>query len=265
MQRVKPFEKLKLAGFNNLTKALSFNIYDFCTADTDAERTAYVDYINTKYNANKITSVLRGICDIIEANVLAVSDQDYEPWGASSLVLMSDIKGGGLDSNAMAKDLKGKSTAMHLDKSHICAHTYPDFLHKGQICSVRVDIDIATCGEISPLNALNYMFKQFESDVVVIDYVVRGYTRDEEGRRVYMDHPLNSIRDYIDESILEDYYSLDLALQRDLIWQTKMLRTNLKEQDYFLNPVDLDDPIIRQKIDAVKREMRGVLHMFPEN
>lgn len=267
MKRVMPLEKIKLAGFNNLTKAISFNLYDFCTAANDFEREAFVKMVNEKYNAAKITHVLKGICNIIEANVLSVSDQDYDPWGASSMVLMSDLKGGGigLQQNDMAFTTPTASASMHLDKSHICAHTYPDFLHQGEVCSIRVDIDIATCGEISPLNALNYMFQQFTADVVVIDYVVRGFTRDADGRRVYMDHELLSIQEYINDEILADYYSLDLALQRDLIWQTKMLRTRLDEQSYFLEPVDLKNPEIRRRLDAVKQEMRGVLHMFPEN
>ena len=36
--------KLKLYGFNNLTKALSFNIYDVCYAKTEREQ---LDYIST--------------------------------------------------------------------------------------------------------------------------------------------------------------------------------------------------------------------------
>ena len=208
----------------------------------------------------KITGILTGICDIIEAKVLAVSDQDYDPWGASSLVLMSDLKGSGTDGHP--GNLLHK--AMHLDKSHICAHTYPDFQGGGNICSVRVDIDIATCGEISPLNALNYMFQNFESDVVVIDYVVRGYTRDRDGRRVYMDHQLRSIQDYIAEDVLKDYHAVDLALQSDNIWQTKMLRMRQNKPEYFLDPVDLDDPEVRSIMDAINREMRGVVHMWPD-
>ena len=38
-------EKLKLYGFNNLTKALSFNIYDVCYAKTARELTDYIAYI----------------------------------------------------------------------------------------------------------------------------------------------------------------------------------------------------------------------------
>ena len=38
-------EKLKLYGFNNLTKSLSFNIYDVCYAKTPREQKDYIDYI----------------------------------------------------------------------------------------------------------------------------------------------------------------------------------------------------------------------------
>ena len=265
MQRVAPTGSVELAGFNNLTKALSFNLYDFCAARNESERLSYIQYISERYSAKKVTDVLTGICDIIEAKVLAVSDQDYDPWGASSLVLMSDLKGGGVsDSFPGHGPSTGGSKAFHLDKSHICAHTYPDFHLGGTICSFRIDIDIATCGEISPLKALNFMFQKFDADVVVADYVVRGYTRDKDGRRVYMDHQVRSIQEYIEPSVLKDYHCIDLALQSDNIWQTKMLRMRQDTPSYFRDPVNPDDPAIKAHMEAINREMRGILHMWPE-
>lgn len=259
MKRVAQNETITLAGFNNLTKALSFNLYDFCIARNESERQSYIRYISERFNAKKVTQVLTGICEIIEANVLAVSDQDYDPWGASSMVLMSDLKGSGTSPQP------GQSgAALHLDKSHICAHTYPDFQLGGTICSFRIDIDIATCGEISPLSALNYMFQQFDSDVVVIDYVVRGFTRDTDGRRIYMDHRLASIQDYIDAKTLNDYHCVDLALQSDNIWQTKMLRMRQDVATYFRDPVKPDDPEIQTYMATINREMRGILHGWPD-
>lgn len=250
MKRIAREQGVKLQGFNNLTKQLSFNLYDFCIARNESERESYIKYISDRFSAKKITAVLTGICDIIEAKVLAVSDQDYDPWGASSLILMSDMKGGGV--------------SMHLDKSHICAHTYPDFHAGGTICSFRIDINISTCGEISPLNALNYMFKKFDSDVVVIDYVVRGYTRDAEGKRIYMDHALRSIQEYIDQKTLDDYHCVDLALQSDNIWQTKMLRMRQNTPTYFRDPVDPEAKDIQAYMKQINREMRGILHGWPD-
>ena len=43
--------KLKLYGFNNLTKSLSFNIYDVCYAKTKREQVDYIAYIDEQYNS----------------------------------------------------------------------------------------------------------------------------------------------------------------------------------------------------------------------
>lgn len=269
MFRIESYDgALQLSGFNNLTKSLSFNLYDFCVARNDFEREAYINYIHEKFNAAKVTTVLTEICEIIEAKVLAVSDQAYEPWGASSLILMSDLKGSGIEDPLPLGDISANRVApqiaMHLDKSHICAHTYPDFRAKGQVCSFRIDIDISTCGEISPLKALNYLLKSFENDVVVMDYRVRGYTRDCSGKRIYIDHELKSIQDFIEEPILQDYHKIDLALHSDNIWQTKMLRTNLNEDSYFLDPENVSQADKQTYLELVKKEMRGLLFMWPE-
>ncbi len=258
MQKIFNEKSLKLAGFNNLTKALSFNLYDFCAARDESERESYVNYITKRYNAERITEILKGICGIIEAQVLAVSDQNYEPWGASSMVLMSDLKGSGVGADVSVHK------AIHLDKSHICAHTYPDFSGGGSVCSFRIDIDIATCGEISPLRALNYMFAKLDSDVVVIDYVVRGFTRDDSGKRVFMDHQIKSIQDFINPEVLKDYMCVDLALQSENIWQTKMLRLNQDIQSYFPKKIDPNDPSVTEHMRLIKQEMRGVVHNWPE-
>lgn len=74
-------QKLKLHGFNNLTKSLSFCIYDICYANSEAERDGYIAYIDEQYNANRLTEILTETCSIIGANVLNIARQDYEPQG----------------------------------------------------------------------------------------------------------------------------------------------------------------------------------------
>lgn len=210
--------KIKLQGFNNLKKQLSFSFYDFVIAPTKAEKQSYVKYINKRYSAKKITKLLQNIVQKIEANILSTSVQDYEPYGASSMILLSDLK---CDTNIN----------MHIDKSHITAHTYPDFYDDR--VSFRVDIDISTCGEIAPLAGLNDIFNFFDTDIVVIDYIVRGYTRDENGKKIYMDHRVNSIRDYINPEILVDFKCKDLILQNDNTWQLKLMKTKYDIDEFF--------------------------------
>ncbi len=255
-------EKLKLSGFNNLTKVLSFNLYDFCITMDKDQRHRYIQYINKKYSAQRIIEISKKICSIIEANILNVSAQDYDPVGASSMVLMSDIKGEGKWEENENMLPHSAQVNCHLDKSHITAHTYPDASDPQGICSFRVDIDIATCGEIIPLNAINYLFESFECDVVFIDYVVRGFTRCEDGRKIYNDQYFNSIQDFIKTEILENYeFKTDLNMSRDNIWQTKLMVKSFGPQRYLMDEKDYNHPEIDKKMSLLAKEMKDVYHL----
>ena len=83
-------EKLKLYGFNNLTKALSFNIYDVCYAKTPREQRDYISYIDEQYNSERLTKILTTLTDMIGAKVLNIARQDYDPQGASVTILIAD-------------------------------------------------------------------------------------------------------------------------------------------------------------------------------
>ena len=87
---IKPIPRLKLQGFNNLTKSLSFNIYDLCYAVADEQRVNYINYIDEAYNADRLTDILTEVAKIIGANVLNVARQDYDPQGASVTILISE-------------------------------------------------------------------------------------------------------------------------------------------------------------------------------
>jgi len=54
-------EKLKLYGFNNLTKTLSFNIYDVCYAVTPEQKEQYIQYIDEQYNSARLTEILKEV------------------------------------------------------------------------------------------------------------------------------------------------------------------------------------------------------------
>ena len=72
-------EKLKLYGFNNLTKSLSFNIYDVCYAKTQREQKDYIAYIDEQYNSERLIKILTNVTEMIGATILNISSQDYEP------------------------------------------------------------------------------------------------------------------------------------------------------------------------------------------
>ena len=234
---VKPLPRLRLQGFNNLTKALSFNIYDVCYAVTEDQRQRYIEYIDEAYNAERLTQILTDVAEIIGANILNVARQDYDPQGASVTILISEepvidkkAAGKGIIADAVVEheDPPEASVVAHLDKSHITVHTYPETHPHNGIATFRADIDVATCGVISPLKALNYLIESFESDIVIMDYRVRGFTRDVRGTKHYIDHKINSIQDFLSKSIRSRYEMIDVNVYQENIFHTKL---HLKDFD----------------------------------
>ncbi|HBA66978.1 MAG TPA: adenosylmethionine decarboxylase [Methylococcaceae bacterium] len=227
-------KKLKLHGFNNLTKSLSFNIYDVCYTPAD-QKQAYIDYIDEAYNADRLTQILKDVAEIIGANILNIAHQDYDPQGASVTMLISE----GMDNEVDAEQLNSESPGplpetvlAHLDKSHITVHTYPECHPDTEISTFRADIDVSTCGQISPLKALNYLIHSFESDIVIMDYKVRGFTRDISGQKHYIDHNITSIQKYISEDTREKYQMIDVNVYQEHLFHTKMLLKETELENY---------------------------------
>lgn len=221
--------KLKLHGFNNLTKTLSFNIYDICYAKTLQQRREYIAYIDEAYNAKRLTQILTNVANIIGANILNIAHQDYEPEGASVTMLISEDTA--VRHHLTYGEAPGPlpdAVVAHLDKSHITVHTYPESHPDNGISTFRADIDVSTCGLVSPLKALNYLIHSFESDIVIMDYRVRGYTRDVAGRKLYIDHDIHSIQNFLSEKTRQAYQIIDVNVYQENIFHTKMM---LKEFD----------------------------------
>lgn len=255
--------KLKLHGFNNLTKTLSFNIYDICYAETPQDQQAYVEYINEEYNAKRLTQILTEVVDIIGANILNIASQDYDPQGASVTILISEEPVTPTDSQI--EESPGPLPEIilaHLDKSHITVHTYPEIHPDDGIATFRVDIDVSTCGVISPLKALNFLIHQFDSDIVTVDYRVRGFTRDVEGNKHFIDHEINSIQNYLSDDTRDAYQMTDVNVYQENLFHTKMLLKNFELDNYLFGDAtnNLSSEQRAQVTDRVKHEMLEIFY-----
>ena len=245
--------KMKLYGFNNLTKTLSFNIYDICYTRTEEEKRQYIEYIDEVYNAQRLTDILTEVSHIIGANVLNVAKQDYDPQGASVTILISEEPVDHVD-----KD----DVVMHLDKSHLTVHTYPESHPDNGVSTFRADIDVSTCGQISPLNALNYLIDSFDSDIISLDYRVRGFTRDIHGKKLFIDHRMNSIQNYINSRTRNLYNMIDVNVYQENIFHTKMM---LKEYDInnYLFGITEEDLTLKERKQInqqLKQEMAEIFY-----
>ena len=221
-------KKLKLHGFNNLTKTLSFNIYDICYHETPVQRMEYIEYIDEAYNAERLTQILTEVASIIGANIRNIASQDYEPQGASVTMLISEEPVPPVVEDRETPGPLPDAVVAHLDKSHITVHTYPESHPDHGISTFRADIDVSTCGRISPLHALNFMIHSFDSDILTLDYRVRGFTRDVRGKKHFIDHKINSIQNYMSRDTRNRYEMIDVNVYQENIFHTKMI---LKEFD----------------------------------
>jgi S-adenosylmethionine decarboxylase len=93
--------------------------------------------------------------------------------------------------------------------------------------------DVSTCREISPLKALNYLIESFEADMMTLDYRVRGFTRDITGRKMFIDHNLHSIQNYIRQDIIDRYYMIDVNIFQENIFHTKCKLKSFDLDEYF--------------------------------
>ncbi|MDR1510135.1 MAG: adenosylmethionine decarboxylase [Synergistaceae bacterium] len=266
-------EKIQLYGFNNLTKTLSFNIYDICYAKTEREKKDYIEYIDEQYNSDRLTGILLEVTGIIGAYALNISKQDYDPLGASVTLLISEemVPPDQMDIScnqcSFIRDVTrehslGEIVVAHLDKSHVTVHTYPEFHPNNDISSFRADIDVSTCGRVSPLNALNYLIGSFDSDVITMDYRIRGFTRDIDGRKYYKDHEINSIQNFIDEETLTRYDAIDVNVYQSNIFHTKMILKEISLANYLFNvdPRELTPEVRLSLREMINKEMLEIYH-----
>lgn len=258
--------KYKLYGFNNLTKTLSFNIYDICYAKSSEEQQQYLEYIDEQYNSERLTNILAQVTGIIGANILNIAKQDYDPQGASVTMLISEgeIPVEALDpscNNGLIVPIP-QHVVGHLDKSHVTVHTYPESHPLEGVSTFRVDIDVSTCGKISPLKALNFLIESFDSDIINLDYRVRGFTRAVDGTKHFIDHSITSIQNFICEETKKRYNLVDVNVYQDNIFHTKMMLKEMNLDDYLFNMErkDLTNDEARTIKEILKLEMYEIFY-----
>jgi len=237
--------KISLHGFNNLTKSLSFSLYKLHYLADDNAIAAYNAYIAKRFCADKLNVLLTDICHAIGGNVLNVAMQDYQPQGASVTLMISEGEQAQPLPKYLSTSLPTKLPAQlpadlvaHLDKSHLCIHTYPDdFIQdslSNNIAIFRADIELSTCGVISPLKVVNYVIDTFNADVIDIDYRIRGVTKSSQGGKIFIDQVLNNISDHISSKLLAAYTVENNNLSSQNIFHTKLCKSKVTLKDYFL-------------------------------
>jgi S-adenosylmethionine decarboxylase len=204
------------------------------------------------------------VVEMIGANILSIAVQDYDPQGASVTILICEASKPPISKVNDQQFLCNPSVVGHLDKSHITVHTYPEYHPDGGVCTFRADIDVSTCGEISPLTALNFLIDSFEADMMTLDYRVRGFTRDITGKKLFIDHELTSIQNYINKSNRDKYQMIDVNVYQENIFHTKCKLKNFDLDNYFFNFSEKDITVeeVLKITSKLKKEVDEIFYGF---
>jgi S-adenosylmethionine decarboxylase len=213
-------KEITLFGFNNLTKNLSFSLYKLHYIGYQKDN--YNKFIKEHYNAANLNSILTHICHAIGGNVLNIAKQDYQPQGASVTLMISEET-----QSEPLSNIQSESLIAHLDKSHLCIHTYPEESPQNDIAIFRADIELSTCGVISPLKVLNHVIKVFDADVIDIDYRIRGMTRDKQGKKLFNIDEFNNISDFLSKEMSTNYHINEQNFNLKNLFHTKLARKKI--------------------------------------
>jgi len=237
---------ITLFGFNNLTKNLSFSLYKLHYI---AEQSScYNLFIKEHYNANKLNTILTTICHAIGGNVLNVAKQDYQPQGASVTLMISE------ESPAEPlPDAANSSLIAHLDKSHLCIHTYPEESPQKGVAIFRADIELSTCGVISPLEVLNFVIKTFDADVIDIDYRIRGMTRNAKGEKLFTIDKLSNLSEFISNELTTKYVISEHNFPKQKLYHSKLRRQRICLGEHRFNAIDAN--LSKDEVDSIKRDI----------
>ncbi len=85
---------------------------------------------------------------------------------------------------------------------------------------------------MTPLAALDYLIGSFDSDIISVDYRVRGFTRDTGGRKYFLDYPVRSIQDFIEPDTLERYNAMDVNVYQSNLFHTRMMLRDIDLDNY---------------------------------
>jgi len=182
--------------FNNLAKNLAMRLYWVCYVGKQAYP-LYQQQLERHYHDQHLAKIIRHISQQIGAQILHLNCQAYYPQGASASALLSE-----------ASEVNSPQLLAHLDKSHISLHTYPDRRpHQQGVHSFRLDVEISSCGQISPCYAIPYLLQHLPVDVMTIDYRIRGFNRDAQDRAYYQEQKSINLQTYLASHCALDYHS----------------------------------------------------------
>ena len=82
-----------------------------------------------------------------------------------------------------------------------------------------------------------------------------------DGKKIFNDHPMSSIQEYIDDATLKRYDAVDINIYQANIYHTKMLIKELDIQNYLFN-TDAYELQPQKRLEITQNLRREMIEIF---
>jgi len=151
---------------NLVTHSLGANFYTLAPPQSENDVLFWAEQIDQLYSETRLESLIRNLSDELGALTMSFSSVSYDPHGASANLLIA----------------QHVSALAHLDASHISTHTYFELGDERRWSSFRLELEISTCGDVHPVDALSGLFEHLNPHFATIDSRTRGTRTDANGQ-----------------------------------------------------------------------------------
>ncbi len=233
---------LKLYKFNNLNKNINICLYNIYYINNIIEFKKYNQYINNILNSKKIIKILNKICKSINCKIIYINKKKYCN-GINIYILIND-------------NINNKITiSYNINYIYFNIYTY----NYNNIYFFKIDINIYTCSIKNPLKSINYIINKFKSNIIVIDYKIRGYNLDINNKKIFLDHKINSIQNFISKNIKKKYDIIDINIYQENIFYTKMISKYIKK-NFLKFKFNIKNKINKKKLYLILQEIYEIYY-----
>ncbi len=202
----------------NINKNIYISIYNIYYVSSKNIYKYYIKYINNTYNNNKLINLIKNISKITNSKILNIYKINNE--------LKFNKK------NKNINKIKNILLSYLYNNNNICIYTYIENYSKNKIYTIRTDINIYSCGLISPLIYINNIITFFKSDIININYIINGFNKNINSKKHFIDKKFNSIKNFINKNIKQKYDFLDLNIYQENLYNTKMIIKKINIKNY---------------------------------
>lgn len=90
---------------------------------------------------------------------------------------------------------------------------------------------------------------------------MRGFTRDVNGHKLFLDHPVTSIQDYINPQTLRRYDAVDINVYDANLFHTKMMVKEIDLQNYLFK-TDVYELPPQTRLEIMNNLRREMIEIF---